>query len=87
MYENNDVFKENLLQNARYQMKRVGGKVIVRGRGLDRKVSFYANNGRNCVVWYPTESRYEHIEIGDLQDALQEMSGYPPFHVFGKKVK
>lgn len=72
-------YKENLLQNARHQMKHSGGRCVVRGKGVDRKVSLYAKNGRSCLVWFPTEARYHNVEVDDLKDAIQEMSGAPAF--------
>ncbi len=68
-------YKANLLQNARYQMQQTGGKVIV----CREQVKFYAKDGRSCVVWFPVESRVKDLEIADLKDAIQEMSGHAAF--------
>ena len=68
-------YKANLLQNARYQMSQVGGRVIVR----NEHVKFYAHDGRTCTVWFPVESRVRDLEIADLKEAITEMSGHAPF--------
>jgi hypothetical protein len=70
-------YKANLLRNARYQMKQVGGRVIVHGE----HVKFYAKDGRSCTVWYPVESRVNDLEIDDLKEAIEYMTGYPAFTI------
>ena len=72
-------YKVNLLKNARFQMKRSGGRIAVRGSGVDRTVSFYTADGRSCVVWFPTESRVNAIEEKDIKDAIEYMSGFKAF--------
>ena len=76
-----DQYKENLLKNAKFQVKKAGGKVIVRGFFNERKVSFYGNNGQNCVVWYPRERRVKDLDIQDLKEAIKEFSGFEPFQM------
>lgn len=72
-------YKENLLQNAKYQMKLIGGKIIVRGNGNNRHVTFLTPDGRRTVVWYPTESRAKDLEIEDLKEAIRECTGHAAF--------
>jgi hypothetical protein len=68
-------YKANLLQNARYQMSQTKGSVRVR----DERVYFTNAQGRTCVVWFPVESRVRDLEIADMKEAIQEMSGHPAF--------
>lgn len=68
-------FKANLLQNARFQMQQTGGKIRV----ANQHVTFFAANGRKCVVWFPFDSRVHDLEIADLKDAIREMSGHAAF--------
>ena len=72
-------YKENLLQNARYQMSQMGGKVIVRGKGNDRTAYFTLADGRRCAVWYPIECRVNDLEIADMKEVIEIMSGQKAF--------
>lgn len=80
-------YKANLLQNARYQMAATGGRLVVRGNGNKTRVSFYAKDGRECIVWFPTEPRVKDLEIADLKEAIREMSGHNAFTLFGPLVR
>lgn len=72
-------YKENLLQNAKYQMALAGGKVSLRGTGVNRHVIFNTPDGRKLVVWYPTESRVRDLEITDMKEAILECTGHAAF--------
>ena len=72
-------YKETLLGNARYQCKKTGAKLRVRGQGIDRKVVLTAQDGRSCVVWYPTEARVHDLEIDDLKEAIKYITGHEVF--------
>jgi hypothetical protein len=68
-------YKANLLQNARHQVSKAGGKVTVR----KEHIKFELADGRTFVVWYPVESRVHDLEIADLKEAILEASGSPAF--------
>ena len=68
-------YKENLIINARYQMKMTGGKCKVTGKGPARYVILEDRIGRKCTVWFPEERRVKDLEIEDMKDAILEMSG------------
>ena len=72
-------YKENLLQNARYQMSQMGGKVMVRGKGNDRTAYFTRADGHRCTVWYPMEGRVNDLEIADMKEVIEIMSGQKAF--------
>lgn len=74
-----DTYKENLIINCRHVMQKHDGRLIVRGRGISRKLSFYAADGRQCVVWFPTETRFNDVEVQDAKDTLHYLTGEYPF--------
>lgn len=76
-------YKENLLQNCRHIAKNRGGRVVVRGEGVSRKVSLFGKDGKMCVCWYPTEPRINDCEIADLKDACEYVFGVMPFKETG----
>jgi len=74
-------YKENLLQNARYEMKKIGGKVIVKGTGNKRHVELRGKDGFGVVsVWYPEEARINDAEVWDLKEAVVFMKSLSNRH-------
>ncbi len=71
MSGSNQIYKENLLINIRFQAKQHGIKMRVVGENDNRNVRFHAKDGRTCVVWFPTASRIHDMEIQDLKEALK----------------
>jgi hypothetical protein len=70
-------YKENLLQNARYEIKKRHGKVIVQGHGDFRHVKIIGKDGLGIVsVWYPEDSsRINDAEIFELKEAVKYIKG------------
>lgn len=72
-------YKENLLINAKHQMRLIGGTCRISGTGDCRMVRFDHPTKGTCQVWFPESGRVNNLEINDLKEAVTAMSGYPPF--------